>query len=439
MKIKDIYELYIQNPSISTDSRKIKKGDLFWALKGEYFDGNKFVEFALNSGAKFAVSDDMLNQKSDRVILVKDSLETLQKLAQYHRKKLNIPIILITGTNGKTTTKELIASVLSRKFKVGYTQGNLNNHIGVPLTLLSFDNTTEIGVVEAGANHPGEIKVLCDIALPDFGIITNIGKAHLEGFGSYDNLIKTKAELYVAVKEGSGIIFINDDNQLLTDLAKDNLKITYGSGDHVFCKAELLSFDPFVTLKVEFEENTIIKTQLIGKYNFENILASVCIGKYFEVPETHIQSAIENYFPLNNRSQIISKGNSNIILDAYNANPSSMYIALDNFFEMQLNNKAIIIGDMYELGDFEESEHEKIIQKIIHFMEKNPSLQVFLAGDAFYKSFQKYTTKKEIHSYRTTEDLISYFKTSILDCSWVLIKGSRGMKLETVVEHLNFI
>jgi UDP-N-acetylmuramoyl-tripeptide--D-alanyl-D-alanine ligase len=437
MKIKDIYELYIQNPSITTDSRKINKGDLFWALKGEHFDGNKFVQFALNSGARFAVSDDKSNQKSDRVIIVQDSLETLQKLAQYHRKKLNIPIIVITGTNGKTTTKELIASVLSRKFKVGYTQGNLNNHIGVPLTLLSFDHTTEIGVVEAGANHPGEIKVLCDIALPDFGIITNIGKAHLEGFGSFDHLIKTKAELYEAVK-ANGKIFINTDNQLLIDLAKDNLKITYGSGNHVFCKAELLSSDPFVTLKLDSEENTVIKTQLIGKYNFENILASVCIGKYFEVPETFIQSAIENYFPQNNRSQVISKGNSNIILDAYNANPSSMNIALDNFFEMNGNDKSVILGDMFELGDFEESEHEKIIQKIILYMEKNPRLQVFLAGNAFYNSFQNYTTKMGIHSYRTTEDLISYFKTSILDCSWILIKGSRGMKMETIVEHLNF-
>jgi len=436
MDIQTLYDIYLRNPSICTDTRKIKRGDLFWALKGDNFDGNQFIEEALQSGASFAVTEDQSKQKIKNAIIVNDSLKKLQELALYHRKKIGIPIIVVTGTNGKTTTKELIYSVLSQKYKVGCTHGNLNNHIGVPITILGFDKNTKIGVVEAGANHPGEIKFLCEIARPNYGIITNIGKAHLEGFGTFMNLVQTKAELYEAVNE-TGSVFVNADNPLLMDLSKNKSRITYGEAADAYFKADFIAADPYVTFQFGKSSIQQIKSKLIGKYNFENILAAACIGHYFNVPENLIVKAIQDYIPQNNRSQIIQKNHSTIILDAYNANPSSMSASIDNFKEINADRKAIILGDMFELGEFAESEHTKIVEKLIEFKNDEKNTHIFIAGNAFFDCVHTLNEAKNIHSYKTTEQLIKDIANYSFYKFWILIKGSRGMKMENVVEHLN--
>ncbi len=436
MTIQELYDIFVENPSISTDSRSLKNIDIYWALKGEHFDGNRFVEQALKSGVKYAVSDLKDNLKFQNVIFVEDSLKTLQELARFHRKELNIPVIVITGTNGKTTTKELIAVVLSKKFKVGYTQGNLNNHIGVPLTILQFNKQTEIGVVEAGANHQGEIAFLCEIAQPDYGIITNIGKAHLEGFGSFENLIQTKSELYHTINN-KGKIFINADNALLMKLAENKTIITYGTHKEVFCKGQQISANPYLTIQTELQNSILIHSKLVGQYNFENILAAVCIGKYFNIEDKLIKDAVENYIPQNNRSQMIQKGSNRIILDAYNANPSSMSVSIDNFLDIEAEKKIIILGDMFELGVFEEQEHDKILQKLILFKESFPNTEIFLAGGAFYKSLMRIKVKKDIYAFKSTDELILNLKRFTFSHSYLLIKGSRGMKMESILDHLN--
>ena len=417
MNIEQLYKLYSQSYLADTDTRKIRKGSIFFALKGANFNGNKFAADALKSGSSYVVIDEKEYNQHANFILVENVLETLQQLANFHRKQLNIPIISLSGSNGKTTTKELINVLLSKKLNTTATIGNLNNHIGVPLTLLAMTPTTEIGIVEMGANHIKEIEFLCGIAEPNFGFITNFGKAHLEGFGSVEGIIEGKSELYNFLRNNNGIAFINEDDELQTKQSKGINSITFNKNFIQFIEA-----NPFV--KVQFN-NTIIESQLIGKYNFNNIAAAIAIGNYFKVSKELIKNAIENYIPTNNRSQILEKGTSKIILDAYNANPSSMQAALENFSQLKDLNKIVFLGDMFELGNDSKKEHQKIADLATSF---NFS-KVYLIGKAFST-----TPVKNAFVY----DSFEAFKTSTenlnISNSTILIKGSRGMALERILD-----
>jgi UDP-N-acetylmuramoyl-tripeptide--D-alanyl-D-alanine ligase len=334
MSIEEIYSLFLKHPAICTDSRKAEKYGIFFSLKGDNFNGNAFAEIALENGCKYAFIDEAVYYKDNRYIIVENALNTLQELAKHHRSKLKIPVIGITGTNGKTTTKELIKAVLEKKFNTLATEGNLNNHIGVPQTILKITGKTEIAIIEMGANHIGEIAELCKISKPDHGIITNIGKAHLEGFGSFEGIVKAKKELYDHIEQNNGLLFVNKDNQLLSEMASRIKKITYGksaSADHT---GSIKNTEPFIEIvwkNTATNKTFLIKSKLVGAYNFENIMAAVAIGSYFEVDVSLIKEAIEAYTPSNNRSQIIKSSNNTIIMDAYNANPSSMEAAINNF------------------------------------------------------------------------------------------------------------
>lgn len=426
----NIYKLFKKFPIISTDSRNVKPDSLFFALKGENFDGNKFANNALENGAAFAIIDNPDFQFADRTILVEDVLTELQNLANYHRKELKIPILAITGTNGKTTTKELVSAVLSKQFNVSFTKGNLNNHIGVPLTLLEMNQETQIGVVEMGANHPGEISNLCKIAEPNFGVITNIGKAHLEGFGTFEGVIKTKTELYNYLKEKNGTVFLNSNNSLLVELAnKINNKKTYGEKDADFT-GEILRSPPFVHVKANFTKGVLyLNTNLIGNYNFENIMAAACIGQYFKVDPLKIKQALKEYQPRNNRSQLIRKGNIKIILDAYNANPTSMQASIKSFLANNSENNYLILGDMLELGTYAEEEHLAILNMIAELTSE----KVFLVGPVFSKIGKKYNFKTFTH----VSDLNLFLIKNEIKEGNILIKGSRGIQLEKVLEFLN--
>lgn len=430
METSRLYQLFRQYPVITTDSRNIPANSIFFALKGENFNGNKYAGDALSKGAAFAVIDEPEFAIDDRTILVENVLTSLQKLARFHRDELNIPILAITGTNGKTTTKELIAVVLSKKFKINYTQGNLNNHIGVPLTILAMTPETEIGIIEMGANHIGEIKLLCDIANPDFGLVTNMGKAHLEGFGSFEGVIQTKSEMYGFIRQKGGKCFINADNPLLIKQAIDLEQITYGKSDGCFLTGELATTGYSLVVKVLFPKGWLyLKSKLIGDYNFENLLAAVCIGKYFEVDPLLIQSALEEYTPSNNRSQLIRKEKNTIIMDAYNANPTSMMMALTNFSNIQNDQKCIILGDMLELGDVSDEEH----QKIVDFIESQNFSEVYLVGPQFEKTITGNKKKK----FDNAELLSNNLKTQPIENKLILIKGSRGIHLEKILELLS--
>ncbi|MBI4947736.1 MAG: UDP-N-acetylmuramoyl-tripeptide--D-alanyl-D-alanine ligase [Bacteroidetes bacterium] len=431
-EIPQLYSLFEKFPNVITDSRKCTAGTIFFSLKGENFDGNQFAASALEQGCNYAVIDNETYYKGEKYILVKDCLTTLQALAKYHREHLKIPFIAITGSNGKTTTKELIKDILSKKYKVLATTGNLNNHIGVPLTLLSITSNIEIAVIEMGANHIGEIAMLCDIAQPDYGLITNIGKAHLGEFGSFDAVVKTKTELYQYIRNKNGKIFINAENDLLISHSSGIDKITYGISEKAYCMCQLSDADPF--LKVKYE-NEMISSQLIGKYNFENVAASICIGKYLGVDTRKIKEAIEEYVPSNNRSQVIKTKINTLILDAYNANPSSMRVAIENFYDMQGENKWLILGDMLELGEYEVEEHKNILQLIAEKNFKN----IILVGNRFSKAM----SEMNISSPRqlvcmNSDELINKLKsTSFFEFpSLILIKASRGIKLEKIVEYL---
>jgi UDP-N-acetylmuramoyl-tripeptide--D-alanyl-D-alanine ligase len=366
MIIEHIYQRFLECETISTDTRKITKNSMFFALKGDNFNGNTFAEKALDLGASYSIVDEKEYAKTKNCILVDDVLLTLQHLATFHRKQLAIPIIALTGSNGKTTTKELINAVLSRQFKTSSTQGNLNNHIGVPLTLLKMTPETEIGIVEMGANHHKEIEQLCNIALPDYGLITNFGKAHLEGFGSVEGVIEAKSELYEHLKKHQKTIFVNEDDaiQLKQTNGYAYLKL-FGSKTFNGVNLELLTSQPFVSLKYD---NIVINSNLAGDYNFNNIAVAIAIGSYFKISTANIVYAIENYTPTNNRSQIIEQNGNRILMDAYNANPTSMLAALENFKQLQHPNKVLFIGDMFELGANAEKEH----QTIVDYLEKNP-------------------------------------------------------------------
>ena len=430
MEIANLYKLFSQYPIITTDSRNIPANSIFFALKGDNFNGNKFAVDALAKGAALAVIDEPEYAANDRMILVEDVLTSLQKLARFHRDQLKIPVLAITGTNGKTTTKELIAAVLSKKIKVNYTQGNLNNHIGVPLTILSMSPETELGIIEMGANHPGEIKLLCEIANPDFGLVTNMGKAHLEGFGSFEGVIKTKTEMYDFLRIKGGKCFINADNPLLVKQAKDLEQITYGKYDGYFLSGELGTTGYSLVVKALFPKGWLyLKSKLIGDYNFENLLAAACIGKYFEVDPLLIQKALEEYTPSNNRSQLIRKEKNTIIMDAYNANPTSMMMALANFANIQNNQKCVILGDMLELGEASDEEH----QKIVDFVELQNFSDIYFVGPEFKKAIAGNKKKK----FDNAELLSNYLKTQPIENKLILIKGSRGIHLEKILEILS--
>ncbi len=419
MNIEQLYQLYIKNYLVDTDTRKIRKGSMFFALKGDNFNGNEFATKALKSGASYVIIDEEEFRTSPKTILVENVLSTLQQLANFHRKQLTFPIISLTGSNGKTTTKELINAVLSKKYKTTATEGNLNNHIGVPLTLLAMTPKTEIGIVEMGANHLREIEFLCSIAEPNFGLITNFGKAHLEGFGSLEGVIKGKSELYHFLKSSNGTTFINTDDELQVKQSSGINAITFNGTQIKFVDA-----NPFV--KVHFK-NTIIESNLIGKYNYNNIAVAVAVGNYFEIPETDIKNAIESYIPSNNRSQLLQKGSNKIILDAYNANPSSMQAALENFNQLKDPNKIVFLGDMFELGKDSNLEHQKIADLVTsyHF------LKVYLIGKAFSTCKVKNAFVSE--NFESFKNSTNY---SNINNATILIKGSRGMALERLLDLL---
>ncbi len=424
MTMEELHALFIEHPTICTDTRKITENCLFFALKGPNFNGNAFAQNALDKGAAYAIIDEESFKTSDNLILCDNVLETLQRLAAYHRNHCKAKIISLTGSNGKTTTKELINAVISRKYKTIATQGNLNNHIGVPLTLLSIQPDTEMAIVEMGANHIGEIEFLCKIAQPDFGYITNFGKAHLEGFGSVEGVIQGKSELYYYLTTHDKHVFFNADDPIQKEkLASYTKKIGFSTSDHQFYNIKFLGADPYVNLEVE---GVHIHTQLVGKYNFPNCCAAILMGKYFNVPIEDVKSAIESYRPQNNRSQILSKNGFEIVLDAYNANPTSMKAALENFSLMKADRKTIIIGDMFELGNTANKEH----QVIVDFAEKIQFDDIYLVGENFFK------TKTSSTQCKSFDDLKDHLLKNPLKKGALLIKGSRGMALERVLELL---
>lgn len=427
MDIPDLYKLYLKSAQVCTDTRQIAQGCIFFALKGPSFNANEFAGEALQKGASYAVVDDATYVKSDRTILVADALTALQQLASYHRDQLKIPVIGLTGSNGKTTTKELLSAVLSKKYKTFATKGNLNNHIGVPLSVLSIDSTIEIAVIEMGANHVGEIAGLCAISKPTHGFITNIGKAHIGTFGGIENIIRGKSELYQYLIIHNGQVFINSRNPILANMAKRFKEPLFypAKGDYYRC--ELMSADPFVKIKSEIGE--MILTQIIGGYNFENIAVALCIGKFFGVPPVRANQAITEYMPGNMRSQMVKKGSNTIILDSYNANPSSMQAAIENLATMKTENKVAILGDMFELEEEAETEHRNL-GKLLR--EKNFNL-VYLCGKLSRYSKEEFPRAKY---FETKELLVEELKENPIHDAMILIKASRGIGLETVLEAL---
>ncbi|WP_345954683.1 UDP-N-acetylmuramoyl-tripeptide--D-alanyl-D-alanine ligase [Mucilaginibacter sp. PAMB04168] len=435
MAIEEIYQLYLQHPVISTDTRKIAPGSLFFALKGDKFDANTFATQALEAGAAYAIIDDAVYRLSDQYILVDDVLGTLQDLARYHRKQLQIPVIGLTGTNGKTTTKELINAVLSQQFNTLSTQGNLNNHIGVPLTILSINNTHQMAVIEMGANHQKEIGLLCTIAQPTHGLITNVGKAHLEGFGGVEGVKKGKGELYDYLKATNGAAFVNGNSSDLMRMQQDrNMEnvIFYGK-DYVLntIKGDLTGNAPFLSLRWSIgnsEEQYEVSTQLTGEYNLDNVLAAICMGHYFKLSAQQINAGISGYQPKNNRSQIVKTATNTLICDYYNANPSSMVVAIDNLDKMQAEHKVMILGDMFEMGPEAAAEHEAVLKIALNV----PADEHIFVGREFYLQQGNYPAT----FYATAEEAMAGLQSKPVTNATVLIKGSRGMALERLVAFL---
>lgn len=427
MNIQDIHNLFLQCKSLSIDTRKIEKESMFFAIKGENFDANTFAEEALKLGALFVVIDNESYYIDERTILVENSLESLQELAQFHRNYLKLPIIALTGSNGKTTTKELINVVLSQKFKTKATIGNLNNHIGVPLTLLSFTKETEIGIVEMGANHKKEIEFLCQIAQPDYGYITNFGKAHLEGFGGVEGVIEGKSEMYQFLLKNDKLAFVNLEDAIQIEKSAGIKSFTFGIGkDNADVKINNITANPFVFIDYE---NFKVESHLIGLYNANNINAAVSIGKYFNVEDEAIKKAIENYIPENNRSQLLKKGSNNIILDAYNANPSSMAVAIANFLQLEADKKIMILGDMFELGKESQQEHKIIVDSLLNQYNS----VCYLIGKSFYENE---ITNDKVKFFETFDAFADYLITLQFNDNTILIKGSRGMALERTLEYI---
>jgi len=427
MNISKIYALFNQHSSVSIDTRSLKPKDIFFAIKGPNFDGNNFALDAIKKGASYVISDNStISKKSDKIIYVDNAIKALQKLANYHRRKLNTKIIAITGSNGKTTSKELILNVLKSKYKTTATKGNLNNHLGVPLSLLEINENTDFGIIEMGANHINEISQLCKIAEPNFGYITNFGNAHLEGFGSIEGVIKGKSELYNYLINNKSLIFNNSENIKQTSLI-NNYKNTYSFGINSESNCIINKSDSENSLNVSYQ-NKIIKSTIYGDYNFENICIAIAIGEYFEVDFKNIKQGIESYLPNNNRSQISVKNNNTIILDAYNANPTSMSLALESFKKTNYKNKMIIVGDMFELGKDSNHYHQEIINEL----EKINDCIIYIVGEYFYKT--KHSDR--IESFSTTKELINNLSKINISNYSILIKGSRGMQLEKIIEFI---
>lgn len=426
--ITSLYEKFLNSTGVCTDTRKIVKGCIFFALKGPNFNANEFAQKALESGAVYAVVDDTSYVVDARYILVKDSLKALQELATYHRSKLKIPVIGITGSNGKTTTKELIKAIVSKKFETFATEGNLNNHIGVPLTILSIDSKIEMAIIEMGASKIGDIAELCEIAKPTHGIITNIGKAHTEGFGGFDGVIRGKSELYQYLLDHDAKVFINSQNEILNNMVNrfDRPYLYPAYSDYYHC--ELITADPFLVIKSD--KGSLIETNLVGKYNFENIAAALCIGKFFEVDNKKANRAVSKFTPSDNRSQIIKKGQKMLILDAYNANPVSMKAAIENLADMESQNKVVILGDMNELGDISDEEHFKIgeLTKTLGFNK------VIFCGEKILAA-----TKANPDStyFREKKQLIDYLEEHPIEDGTILIKASRSLGLEKLIDVIN--
>ena len=427
MDIKKIYKLFQESNLVSIDTRSIKVNDIFFAIKGPNFDGNKFALQAIKNGASYVVSDNLdISKKSDKIIYVENSIKALQKLANYHRRKLNTKIIAITGSNGKTTTKELVLNVLKSRFETVATKGNLNNHLGVPLSLLSIEKDTEIGIIEMGANHLNEIANLCVIAEPEFGYITNFGNAHLEGFKSLEGVIKGKSELYDYLKSNKKFIFYNSDNKKQSNILNGYANtFTYGVNDDSNCSILNCSNQDSVHVNYRSE---LIKSNIYGDYNFENICIAIAIGEYFGVSFEQIKKGIESYLPENNRSQVTTTERNTVVLDAYNANPTSMKLALESFCKTSYTNKMIIVGDMFELGNDSIHYH----QEIINYLEKINDSTIYIVGEYFCNT--KHSDR--IKSFSSTKELINNLsKTNVSDYS-ILIKGSRGMQLEKIIEFI---
>lgn len=433
--IQKIYEIYKEHPEVCTDTRAIKHGSIFFALKGDNFNGNKFALQALESGCSYSVVDDTSLPVNEKLILVNDTLKALQDVSTLHRKTLDLPVIGITGSNGKTTTKELVYSVLSQKFKVYATKGNLNNHIGVPLTLLSLTKEIELAVLEMGANKPLDIDELCNIALPDYGLITNVGKAHLEGMGGFEGVVKTKTELYRFIKANNGLLFVNKDNLILTEKSENIKRKYYGTTAGAEIQGKMIGEFPFISLKwknetdaVNLDEQPEAFSNLTGKYNFENILAAICIGNHFGLSDEQINKGIAEYAPTNNRSQVVYKGSNVLILDAYNANPTSMEASITNFYNMSADKTMLILGEMLELGEESDIEHLSLVSNLRKLNFNN----VFLVGSNFIKLKSNFTYPV----FNDVEQLIIELKKMKISDSHILIKGSRKNKLEKVEQEV---
>ena len=427
MEIAELYKCFMECGKVTTDSRNCPEGSMFIALKGETFNGNAFAAQALKQGCRYAVIDES-EYAGEGTILVDNCLQALQQLANYHRRQLKTPVIGITGTNGKTTTKELISTVLSRKFNTLYTEGNFNNHIGVPLTLLRLTKEHEMAVVEMGANHPGEIKTLVHIAEPDYGIITNVGKAHLQGFGSFEGIIRTKGELYDFLRaKGGATIFIQNENPYLNGIAEGLTCVRYGQTAGLYVSGELISCSPFLSFRWTAEGvSHEVNTHLIGSYNLDNMLAAAAIGRYFGVSDDDISSALASYLPHNNRSQLKETADNKLIVDAYNANPTSMMAALKNFRQIEAPHKMVILGDMKELGEASREEH----QKVVDYLKECGFDRVVLVGPEFAAATHSYQTFQHV------DEVLADIRMHKPQGYYILIKGSNSMKLSQLPEYL---
>ena len=429
MQLHELYKIYRQFPKVDTDTRKDLTGSIFFCLKGPNFDANTFADEALAKGAAHVVTDAEAHRNKVNMTYVPDALIALQELAALHRSNFSFPVIGLTGSNGKTTNKELIAAVLGTKYKTFFTKGNLNNHIGVPLTLLEIPLDAEMAVVEMGANHIGEIRDLCKISNPDYGLITNIGKAHLEGFGGMDGVIKGKKEIFDHIERNDGKVFVNGDDPIISKLSKNMNRTLYGKkSPEYFVEGDIVESTPFISFSYSRKDYTgsEIKTRLVGSYNFYNLMAAVCIGLYFEVSDENIARALEAYVPTNNRSQLIKTSKNEIIMDAYNANPSSMDAAIENLQAQKSGLKYALLGEMRELGITGPEEHQMLIDKL-----KSLGLHAMLVGEGY-----KLCDKKDFQWFENSIDLMVYLKKNPIENALILLKGSRAVAMEKVVEVL---
>ena len=427
MDLNELYELFLHHGKVTTDSRNCPRGSLFFALKGERFDGNQYAAKALDAGAAYAIIDNPACQRGERTILVDNALTALQQLAHRHRKALGLPVIGVTGTNGKTTTKELLAAVLASKFNILATEGNLNNQIGVPLTLLRLTPDHEMAIVEMGASHPGDIEELVHIAAPNYGLITNVGCAHLEGFGSFEGVLHTKGELYDYLRHTRGTVFVNQDNKDLMRIANGLEQITYGQHDGAFAVGHVVGCNPFLTFDWKQQGKVhVVETRLVGAYNLENVLAAVAVGRYFKIPAERISRAIAAYEPTNHRSQYRKTDRNTLIIDAYNANPTSMKAALANFAALPVRPKAVVLGDMLELGPASDEWHADVVRQL----REAAFDKVFLCGEHFSR------TAGDFPAFATTAEMLAALKKENLEGYHILIKGSHSMGLERVAAEL---